>query len=68
MKITIMQPTRHDGRRYAPGEKVDVSKEAGAALIGCGAAEAAGRPVQQDQATDLASMGDLPVDPPSTEG
>ena len=42
MKVTILQPTRHDGKRYNPGDVADVSKTAAQALIACGAAEEGG--------------------------
>ena len=42
MKVTILQPTRHDGKRYTPGDVADVSKSAAQALIACGAAEEGG--------------------------
>lgn len=42
MKVTILQPTRHDGKRYTPGDVADVSKSTAQALIACGAAEEGG--------------------------
>lgn len=42
MKVTILQPTRHDGKRLNPGDVADVSKSAAQALIACGAAEEGG--------------------------
>lgn len=42
MKVTMLQPTRHDGKRYAPGDVVDLPKPAAQSLIACGAAEEGG--------------------------
>ncbi len=42
MKLTALQPIRHDGKRCAPGDTLDVAdKRQAEALIACGAAEAA---------------------------
>jgi len=41
MKIAILHPTRHDGKRLQPGDTVDIDRGAAAALIDAGAAEAA---------------------------
>lgn len=44
MKLTALQPIRHDGKRYAEGDVLDVSdKRQAEALIACGAAEAGGK-------------------------
>jgi hypothetical protein len=43
MKVTILQPTRHDGKRYAPGDVADLPKPAAQALIACGSAEEGGK-------------------------
>lgn len=41
MKLTALQPIRHDGKRYAPGDSLNVKSKAQAqALIDCGSAEA----------------------------
>lgn len=39
MKLTILQPVRHDRKRYAAGEQVDLPKAAAEMLVACGAAE-----------------------------
>lgn len=39
MKLTILQPTRHNGKRYAPGAVADIEQKAATALIDAGAAE-----------------------------
>lgn len=40
MKLTALQPIRHDGKRYAEGDVLDVKdKKQAQALIDCGAAE-----------------------------
>ena len=58
MKVTILQPARHDGKRYTPGDVVDISKPAAQALIACGAAEEGGAlkkaapPAEEPAATD----------------
>lgn len=41
MKIKLLSPVQHDGKDYAEGDTVDMKDEQGAALIACGAAEAA---------------------------
>ncbi len=41
MKVTIIHPVRHNGKRYAAGDNVDLSKEAAQALVDCGSAESA---------------------------
>lgn len=44
MKLTALQPIRHDGKRYAEGDVLDVSdKRQAETLIACGAAEAGGK-------------------------
>lgn len=41
MKLTLLQPVRHDGKRLQAGDVVDVKDERQArALLDCGAAEA----------------------------
>lgn len=42
MKLIALQPIRHDGKRYAVGEQIDIADKAkhqAEALIACGAAE-----------------------------
>jgi hypothetical protein len=51
MKVTILEPTRHDGKRLSVGDVVDVSKAAALALIASGAAEEGGS-VKKAQAPD----------------
>ena len=41
MKIAILHPTRHDGKRLQPGDTVDIDRDAAKALIDAGAAEPA---------------------------
>lgn len=40
MKVTIIHPVQHDTKALAPGQSVDLPKDAAEALIACGAAEA----------------------------
>ena len=40
MKVTILHPVNHDGKRHAPGDTVELPKADAAALIACGSAEA----------------------------
>lgn len=42
MKVTILHPVRHDGKRYGAGEVADMAKSAADALIVAGSAEPAG--------------------------
>jgi hypothetical protein len=46
MKITILEPTQHDDKHYAAGDKADLPQDACDALIACGAAEPSGRAAQ----------------------
>lgn len=39
MKVLFLQPTRHDGKRYAAGAQADIDRAAAATLISAGAAE-----------------------------
>ena len=41
MKIVITQPTRHDGKRYQPGDSLDIERAAGTALVKAHAAQEA---------------------------
>lgn len=57
MKLTILQPVRHDGKRLQPGDVVNVKDAAQArALVACGAAEdaedAAKRSANADASVD----------------
>ena len=61
MKVTILQPTRHDGKRFAVGDVADLSKPAAQALIACGAAEEGGS-AKKAQPTEAATQ-DAATDP-----
>lgn len=39
MKVTLLHPTRHDGRRYKAGESLEMERKAASALIDASAAE-----------------------------
>lgn len=39
MKVTIIQPVRHDGKRLNVGDVVDLKEAPALALVACGAAE-----------------------------
>lgn len=43
MKLTIVHPVEHDGKRLEPGAEVDLPNAAAQALVACGAAEPAGK-------------------------
>jgi hypothetical protein len=42
MKVTTLQPVRHDGKRFDVDSVLDLDKKAAQALIACGAAEEGG--------------------------
>lgn len=60
MKVTILQPTRHDGKRLAVGDVVNLSEPAAKALIACGAAEEGG-------SSKKAPPAEAPVPAPAPE-
>jgi hypothetical protein len=39
MRLRALRPILHDGRRYEPGQELDVSEAAAEALIAVGSAE-----------------------------
>lgn len=60
MKLTILRPVRHDGKRLAPGDVVDIRDEAQArALLDCGAAQvvAASKRKAESSPVDLVDAG-----------
>lgn len=66
MKVGILQPVRHDGKRYGPGDTAELPTNAALALIACGAAEAAAKSsskaVTKTVPVDPALPTDLPAD------
>lgn len=46
MKVTILEPTQHDDKRFVAGDKADLPQDACDALIACGSAEPANRAAQ----------------------
>lgn len=67
MKVTMLQPTRHDGKRYNPGDVADVSKPAAQALIACGAAEEGGTLKKAASAAEESPVPDAPTGTDPTE-
>lgn len=57
MKVTITQPTRHDGKHLAAGDVADLPKAAALALIACGAAEEGGT-LKRTAASDAAAKAE----------
>ena len=43
MKVTLLQPVRHDGKAFDAGVVVDLPKDAALALVACGSAEEGGK-------------------------
>jgi hypothetical protein len=43
MKVTLLQPVRHDGKAFEVGAVVDLPKDAAQALVACGSAEEGGK-------------------------
>lgn len=69
MKVTMIQPTRHDGKRYAPGDVTDLPKPEAQALIACGAAEEGGTlkkaaPAAEESPPPAAPTGADPAEQP----
>lgn len=57
MKVTITQPTRHDGKHLAAGDVADLPKASALALIACGAAEEGGT-LKKSAASDAAAKAE----------
>lgn len=43
MKVTLLQPVRHDGKAFEVGAVLDLPKDAAQALVACGSAEEGGK-------------------------
>ncbi len=63
MKLTILQPVRHDGKRLQPGDVVNVKDDAQArALVACAAAEAADAAPKRSAEAEPATAASAPAD------
>lgn len=55
MKIKLLTPVEHDGKKHAEGSVLSLGDDAAAALIDSGAAEKAGAPAKAGESADTAA-------------
>ncbi|KRB73446.1 DUF7210 family protein [Noviherbaspirillum sp. Root189] len=64
MKVTIISPVKHDGKRFAPGDSVDLPTEVAKTLITSGSAEQESKAKPKNSADDKGPVAD-PASPAS---
>jgi hypothetical protein len=52
MKIKLLTPVEHDGKKHAEGSVLSLGDDAATALINCGAAEKPGAPAKAGEPAD----------------